>query len=164
MSARLAILKKSLEKKADEFDAKLQNHFESVAQANGQPLNDKRNGRATMANWDKQNNTLRNLNEGIKKTKAAIEHEEGKISAVECANEYIPRQILELMAQGVLSQWRKHPTTFFVAGVDEARIVWDEKKRVVAHRYASKITDPEARRKFASIYNSLNGILNKKTK
>ena len=54
MTKRLDILKNSLAKKEKEFDAKLQNHFDTVKLANGQPLNDKRNGRATINLWERQ--------------------------------------------------------------------------------------------------------------
>jgi hypothetical protein len=158
--SRLEILKASLEKKKSEFDTRLADHFASVAEANGQPLNDKRNGAATLKRWEKQNDALRNKKKSIEKTEAAIEREESKIASVNYANDFIPPQILELVQQGVLTQWRKHPTTFFVVGVDKARIVWDEDKKVVAHRYAREVTDPEMRKKFAAVYNGLHIILN----
>ena len=43
MSKRLEILKQSLAKKEELFSQKLDDHFSTVKQANGQPLNDKRN-------------------------------------------------------------------------------------------------------------------------
>lgn len=69
MSRRLEILKGSLIKKETLFDEKLQHHFDTVAQANGQPLNDKRNGRSTLAKWDKQSDSLRTLDSSIKRPK-----------------------------------------------------------------------------------------------
>ena len=65
---RLQILENSLIKKNDLFDEKLNNHFETVKQANGQPLNDKRNGQATLNKWDRQNESLLNLKENIEKS------------------------------------------------------------------------------------------------
>lgn len=59
MSKRLGILKASLAKKEARFNERLQHHFDTVAQANGQPLNDKRNGRATLNKWDKQSDAQR---------------------------------------------------------------------------------------------------------
>lgn len=44
--SRLKILKSSLKKKEDKLDKKINEHFGDVASANGQPLNDKRNGPA----------------------------------------------------------------------------------------------------------------------
>ena len=161
MSKRLEILKNSLIKKEQLFTDKLQNHIATVKQANGQPLNDKRNGQATLNKWDKQNESLRSLNESIQKTKDAIEREEDKIMDVNHANSFIPSEILQLVGSGTLNQWRKHPTIFFVEGVDKARIIWDKKKKVVAHRYYSQITDEEQKLWFRKIYNSLNEQLNK---
>ena len=69
-------------------------------------------------------------------------------------------EILKLVESGDLIQWRKHPHTFFVAGVDKARIVWDEKRKVVCHKFVSSITVQEQRTKFVRIYNTLNTILN----
>jgi hypothetical protein len=162
MSKKLEVLKKSLEKKEIALQLKFDVHFATVAQANGQPLNDKRNGQATLDKWERQNVAIRNAMAEIEKTKAAIEIEEGKISNVEHTNESIPKEILALVDSGELVQWRKHPHTFFVVGVDKARIVWLEKKKQVAHKFASQITVQEQRSKFANIYNSLNAILNKK--
>lgn len=41
-SRRMKILQQSLAKKQAAFDQRLQNHFDDVRSANGQPLNDKR--------------------------------------------------------------------------------------------------------------------------
>lgn len=74
--SRLKILKSSLKKKEDKLDKKINEHFGDVTSANGQPLNDKRNGPATMRRWDRQNNAISNLQKEIDKTKSAIEREE----------------------------------------------------------------------------------------
>lgn len=161
MTKRLEILKNSLLKKENELAAKIDNHFKTVKQANGQPLNDKRNGRATLNKWEQQNNSIRTLKESIEKTKRSIEIEEGKIREVQLTNEVIPKEITELIEKGELIQWRKHPNFFFVPGVEKARIFWDEKKKLIMHRYVGMISDPEQRKKFARIYNSLNEVLNK---
>ena len=50
----------------------------------------------------------------------------------------------------------------FVDGVDKARIIWDNKKKVVMHKFASSITDADQRKKFAQIYNSLHTAINLK--
>ncbi len=161
MATRLDILKQSLENKEKQFHEKLDQHISTVKQANGQPLNDKRNGQATLNKWERQNQSLRNVQEGIDKTKRAIEIEEGKVYEVNATKEILPKEILTLVESGELIQWRKHPTTFFVPDVDKARIVWDVKRKVVAHRYAHLVTDKEQRVKFVRLYNSLNSILNK---
>ena len=62
MSKRLEILKQSLAKKEQELQRRFDEHFATVKQANGQPLNDKRNGQATLNKWEKQNNAIRNFN------------------------------------------------------------------------------------------------------
>jgi len=153
---RLAILKASLANKEALFDSKLAAHFSSVKEANGQPLNDKRNGNATLSKWERQNEALHILKEGIQKTKDAIDKEESKIARVEYANDSTPLEILQLVGDGVLKQWRKHPTTFFVDGIDKGRIVWDSDKKILAHRYAREITDCDQYRKFAAVFNSLS--------
>lgn len=76
---RLEILKKSLEKKEQELQRRFDVHFSSVKQANGQPLNDKRNGQATLNKWERQNVSIKNVKDSIQKTKDAIIYEEGKI-------------------------------------------------------------------------------------
>jgi hypothetical protein len=156
---RLKILQQSLRKKESLFDVKLKVHFDTVKQANGQPLNDKRNGRATLNKWDRQSDSLRALQNSIEKTKAAIKHEEGKIYAVEFSKEYLPPQILVLVESGELIQWRKHPNRFFVPGVDKARIIWDEKDKVLAHQYTKEITDKEQWKKFVQTFNSLKDAI-----
>ena len=137
MSKRLEVLKQSLAKKQALFDSKLSAHFDSVKQANGQPLNDKRNGKATLDRWTRQKEALQNVQAGIETTKQAIEREALKVAAVQAVE--LPPAIRELVESGELIQWRKHPNRFFVLGVDRARIVWDEDKRVVAHQYLREV-------------------------
>ncbi len=155
MSKRLEILQRSLERKTEAMDAKIGAHFDSVRSANGQPLNDKRNGRTTLAQWDRQNEAIRTIADGIEKTKAAIEREQAAIGRVESAAEFLPQPIKREVAAGLLTQWRKHPRAFFVAGVDKARIVLLDDGRL-AHRYAASITDADQRRKFARTFNALS--------
>lgn len=149
--SRLEILENSLIKKKDEFNKKLQEHFDTVAKSNGQPLNDKRCGASTIRKWDKQSESLRALEDSIKKTENAIEIEKDKIRNVELTNVDIPNQILELVDKGVLTQWRKHPNRFFVVGVDKARIIWDLKTRTLKYQYANRITNKEQYDKFRSV-------------
>ncbi|SED11460.1 hypothetical protein SAMN04489761_4319 [Tenacibaculum sp. MAR_2009_124] len=158
---RLEILENSLEKKNKAFNDKLQNHINTVKQANGQPLNDKRNGRATLNKWERQNNSLRNLQESIKKTENAIRKEKNKISESEYIKNILPISIIKKLEDGTLNQWRKHPTTFFVNGVDKARIVWDSKKKTVAHRYLNEIKDKDQWKLFAKTYNHLYNSIKK---
>ena len=158
---RLEILEESLKKKQQIFDNRLLNHFNCVKQSNGQPLNDKRNGRSTLDKWDRQNDSLRRLQAEIEKTKNAIERERGKIFSVEATKETLPAEILTMVESGTLIQWRKYPNIFFVPGVDKARIIWDERKRIVAHKFTNTLTDTEQRKRFAEIYNRLFEIFNR---
>ena len=160
MSKRLEILNQSLVKKEQELRRRFDVHFETVRQSNGQPLNDKRNGQATLNKWERQNDAIRTAKKNIEKTKRAIDIEVGKIKGVERVNTFIPKEILELVESGVLVQWRKHPHTFFVAGVDKARIVWLEKTKQVAHKFVSEIKEQEQRTKFVRVFNPLGAVLN----
>lgn len=162
MSKRLEILKNSLAKKEQQLNAKFDEHFATVKQANGQPLNDKRNGQATLNKWERQNEGIRTMQKSIEATKQAIEIEESKIIGVEHVNTFIPSEILELVQSGDLIQWRKYPHTFFVSGVDKARIVWEEKRKIVCHKFVNAITVQEQRTKFAKTYNTLRAVLNEK--
>jgi len=162
MSKRLEILKNSLSKKEQQLNAKFDEHFATVKQANGQPLNDKRNGQATLNKWERQSEGIRTMQKSIEATKQAIENEEWKIKGVEHVNTFIPAEILKLVESGDLVQWRKHPHTFFVPGVDKARIVWDEKRKVVCHKFVSAITVQEQRTKFVRTYNKLKVLLNER--
>ena len=158
--SRLDILKASLAKKEEKFNMMLNAHMKDVKSANGQPLNDKRNGYATMARWDKQNNALLNQQKEIEKTKNAIEYEEGKQKNILNLKGTMPDEILMLIENGTLKQWGKYPHIMFVDGVDKARIIWDEKKKVVMHKFANTLTDKEQRTKFAQVYNSLHAAIN----
>lgn len=159
--SRLEILKNSLIKKESEFDRKLQAHMDDVRSGNGQPMNDKRNGRSTMNRWDKQNDVLRNLKESIQKTKNAIENEEYKIRNVESVQ--LPTELKDLLDSGKITQWRKFPNRFFVLGVEKARLVWDEKLKKVLHQYVGSIPKGVGQFEiFKEVFNHLNNTLNKK--
>jgi hypothetical protein len=151
MSKRLEILESSLIKKESAFNAKLDDHFATVKAANGQPLNDKRNGHKTLEKWEKQNNALRNRLEGIEKTKQAIEREKDKIADVESFD--VPAPIQRLIDDGVLNQWRKFPNRFFVAGVEKARIVFEDGKLFCS--YARQIPNKDQYAIFRDVYNNL---------
>lgn len=152
---RLDILKASLVKKEAELQRRFDQHFATVKLANGQPLNDKRNGQATLNLWERQNQGIRKMQESIESTKWAIQDEESKMKFIEETNQGIPSEILLLVKQGVLSQWAKYPNMFFVVGVEKARIIFDKKTKKVAHKYYSSIPTAEQKKAFASVYNSL---------
>ena len=162
--SRLDILKASLEKKQAKFDRKLNDHFADVKSTNGQPLNDKRNGFATMKRWDRQNDALSRMQKEIEKTQTAIEREESRIRCIDRNKNSMPEDIQELIDNGTLKQWGKYPHIMFVEGVDKARIIWDSKKKMVMHKFVSSIIDTEQRKKFARVYNSLNASINKQNK
>ena len=160
--SRLETLKSSLEKKEAKFNSMLDAHFADVRSANGQPLNDKRNGYRIINRWDKQNNALSNQQKEIDKTKNAIENEECKQKDIAKHKATMPIEILELIENGTLKQWGKYPYIMFVDGVDKARIIWDDKKKQVLHKFTSTLTNKEQRSKFAQVYNSLYASINKK--
>lgn len=128
---RLEILENSLVKKQAELKRRVKEHYEDVRSANGQPLNDKRNGRRTMDRWDEQMHMIMKTEDSIEKTKRAIDREKTKIARVECFD--VPPAIQELLDTGVLIQWRRHPNRFFVKGVENGRIVYEDGKILVAH-------------------------------
>lgn len=153
MSKRLEILKASLIKKKALFNEKLQQHFDTVKKANGQPLNDKRNGRATLNKWERQSDALRSIESSIQRTKEAIEREKMKIALADSVS--IPDFMQQAIDDGLIIQWRKHPRFFFVSGVKHGSIVWDEEAGVIAHRYLSKVSKEEYP-KFRDVFNNLN--------
>lgn len=152
MGRRLEILQASLAKKTALFDEKLNAHMGDVKSANGQPLNDKRNGAATLDKWDRQNDALRALDASIAKTKGAIEREAAKIATVEAVD--LPEPVKALIGTGVLTQWRKHPRFFFVAGVDKARITLMANGQI-GHRYLACIPSQDQYATFRDVFNSL---------
>jgi len=66
-----------------------------------------------------------------------------------------------MLESGQLIQWRKHPNTLFVKGVDKARIVWDAKKKIIFTRHRNEITEQEVWKIFASTFNILYREINK---
>ncbi len=151
MSNRLNILKESLVKKQANFDLKFQSHLDDVKSANGQPLNDKRNGHKTLSRWDRQDESLRNLNASIKKTEAAIDREESKLAYVSMFD--VPKCLVDFLAAGKITQWKKHPNFFFVNGVEKARIhVLDD--GTIAHRYIKEIPSQEQYAIFRDVFNA----------
>ena len=149
-SRKLNILSESLIKKEKILNEKLQNHFDTVAQANGQPLNDKRNGQKTLAKWEAQNDCIRRQMDSIERTKNAIEKEEFKISVVD--NFHVPSFIKPFLDNGEIIQWRKHPNRFFVVGVEKARLVWNENKQTLGYSHLSE-TPLEQRELFKMVAN-----------
>ena len=137
---RLTILQTSLQKKTAKVDAALNQHFADVKSANGQPLNDKRNGSATTARWNGQADTIRTRQREVAKTERAIETELVKLASVKTVNDGLPKYVLDMIDSGELSQWRRHPNTFFVPGVDKGRVIVDLKTGQLSTRYMSEVS------------------------
>jgi hypothetical protein len=155
MTNKLEVLENSLKKKEKKLNERFKSYFDDVKSANGQPLNDKRNGYATMRRWDKKEDAIRNQKAEIEKTKNAIHKEKWKIDAVNYANEEEnPKEILKLVDEGILTQWRRFPNRFFVNGVDRGRIIWDVKKQKLLCAYISEIPD-EQYAKFRDVFRKL---------
>jgi hypothetical protein len=159
-SKRLEILENSLKKKKDKFNERFNDYLSDVKRANGQPLNDKRNGINTLNRWSKKEDSLRTIEKDIEKTKQAIEQEQKKIDNVNFVNEYIPQPIKDLVEKGILNQWRKYPNRFFVEGVEKARIIFDKEKGTVLNQYYKSIPTKEQKEKFAKVFNELKDSLN----
>lgn len=129
--SRIEILEASLVKKEALLDAAFEAHFADVKSANGQPLNDKRNGSGTLRRWEKQDDALRTKLSSIEKTKAAIERGRAAIARVE--NVVFPPCVQELIAEGILTVWRKYPRFVFVKGAGKARIKFENGKLFASH-------------------------------
>lgn len=142
-ATRLEILKGSLVKKQQRVDAAFDRHFADVKSANGQPLNDKRNGRATTDRWDAQSDAIRSRLQDVQKTERAIEREQEKVDNVQEASEQLPQYVVDMVSSGELTQWRAHPNTFFVPGVDKGRIVVDLETGAIGVRYLSDVSKDE---------------------
>lgn len=158
MSARLKILENSLIKKEAELNSRFEQYFTDVRSANGQPLNDKRNGQQTLNRWERQSNGIRNIKDGIEKTKSAIESERDKISYTKNCYELMPDYLKKLIDTGVLKQWRKHPRIMFVEGVKIARIYFNEDTKKCTHKYVSSIECKEEYAIFRDVFNEINKI------
>jgi hypothetical protein len=149
---RLEILQNSLQKKEAVLDQKFENHFADVKLGNGQPINDKRNGQATLNRWESQNNSIKNQLKEIEKTKAAIEFEQGKILGCDEILKDLPEPFLAALETGEITQWRKFPNRFFVKDGGRGRIIWEKQKILCS--YVPESGTPE-RAAFAACFNKL---------
>ena len=149
---RLEILQNSLQKKEAILDQKFDNHFADVKSGNGQPMNDKRNGQATLNRWQSQNNSIRSQQKEIEKTKAAIEFEEGKILDCQSILKNLPKPFLDALEAGEITQWRKFPNRFFVKNGGRGRIIWEKNKILCSYVPESGTLERVA---FAACFNKL---------
>jgi hypothetical protein len=152
MSKRLQLLEGSLTKKQARLDRLTEQHRADVMAANGQPMNDKRNGKMTLSRWDRQLTAIARQKDSVRITEEAIEREKAKIGWVEALD--LPPPLRLAVESGELLQWRRNPRFFFVRGVDQARIVYDPKTGKIGHRYVSDAPRDQYPR-FRDAYNRL---------
>jgi hypothetical protein len=156
-SKRLEILQNSLQKKEAILDQKFDNHFLDVKSGNGQPMNDKRNGRATLNRWESQSDSIRNQYKEIEKTKNAIEFEQDKILDCKAVLKDLPKPFLDCLESGELTQWRKFPNRFFVKNGGRGRVIWEKGELLCS--YVPEFETPE-RAAFAACFNKLKTQIN----
>lgn len=158
MADRLTTLKLSLEKKQTELDNRFTKLFGLYHGRQGQPIQkDIASDQRLVKQSDKADQAIRNQQAEIEKTKAAIEREQNAVDRVNSVE--LPEAIKQLLADGVITQWRKFPNRFFVVGVDKARIVYFPETRAIAPHYHTEIKDPEQYKVFAKVFNELRSIL-----
>jgi len=151
---KLQILETSLINKKTKLDERYKNHFDDVASANGQPLNDKRNGASTLKRWDRQSDTIHNLKQSIELTERAIEREKRRLKRLVEYNKSLPTPILELLETGELTQWKKYPNFFFIKGVKKGRFVL--KNGELWHKYRDCISSVKELKIFSDLYRELS--------
>lgn len=180
MATRLEIAKNKLGRLEKELYQAQDAASAHLALANGQPMNDKRNGPAFFKRQDKLEDKIFRIMDEIKKQKERIEHlediesykaeglnrngiglkltidniprikeeiekyEKGKISytaatirkykkrvaeleaaAAQIENTEISQKAQELIDSGKVTQWKKHPTVYFVKGYRKIAVILD---------------------------------------
>jgi len=153
---RLDILKNSLEKKKQVLDSRYDAYFEDVKRGNGQPMNDKRNGQATLNRWDRKSNSIRSAEEAIKVTEEAIIKHEYREKAIERTKSILPAPLLDSLTSGDIRQWHRFPNYFFVKGVEKGRFFWDTKTKCIRLKYMSQIPNKEQKDLFISVVRQLD--------
>lgn len=151
LSKKLEILQGSLLKKEKELNSRLEAVILHQKITNGQPMNDKRNGASWFKKKEKLDNSIRNLMVSIEKTKVAIEKEQAKLAGVAKSRNYLPKPLLDAIADGLIVQWRKYPNRFFVIGVEKARLIWNKKKGKLQCCYTSEIPNEEQFKLFKDV-------------
>jgi len=161
MATRREILEASLKKKQDKFDQDLSIHMDDVRGAQGEPMAGHSGGEKVLSRWEKQNKSLKRQNDSIEKTKRALEREDDRdYNKQQAANllKEMPKIFQDMVADGTLNQWIKYPNTFFVEGVEKARIQF--KKGKAFHKYARHSGNYEQFQKFKAVYNQINQVVN----
>ena len=147
----MELLERSLANKIEKLGRMSAEHIEDARNANGQPLNDKRNGAATMQRWDRQRAVTAAQLKEIEKTEEAIEDERELMNEIAAWRKVLPQPIISAMDSGEITQWRRHPNRFFVSGVPKARIVWDEKTGKLSSAHANNLAG-ESHDKFNAVF------------
>ena len=173
---RLEILQNSLIKKETKQDNNFTSLYKHQAMTHGSPVNDKRCGGAWFKAHDRINDSIRNQHESIEKTKQAIEREERRQLRNEDARNMLleyPKAIIDLVEAGTLIQWNKHPSTFFINGLEKIRISYEKKElktkitETLYHKYGREfvsISTKEQIKYFNGLFNELKSKVNKVTK
>ena len=116
-------------------------------------MNDKRNGQAFFNQHAKLDSALQRQQAEIEKTKQAIIIEEGKIAYCKNTLEDIHPAIIKLLEEGKVTQWRKHPTMFFVVGVEKGRFIY--KNGQLLNKFYTSIPTVEQKAIFKEVYQAL---------
>jgi hypothetical protein len=153
---REQVLVDSLARKQQQFDNRFAVHFDEATARQGQPWHDNAKDRSARKRLDRQDAALHTLKESIQKTEDALARERRKVAAVERTAAILPAAILEALESGTLSQWRRHPTTFFVHGVERARLVWDVDRQQLTTRYLGELKEETARARFLEVARALD--------
>jgi hypothetical protein len=144
-----------LARKEDELNRRFDNQFEHQRKTNGQPMNDKRNGRAWFNKKDKLDQAIGKQMEEIEKSKAYIKRLEERVAFLEKWEKELPAPLLEATLAGRLNQWKRHPRMFFVEGVEKARIVWNSDTKTIGATYVKQIPSKEQYAIFRDTFNGL---------
>lgn len=158
---RRKILEASLAKKESDFNTTLALHMDDVKGAQGEPMAGHRGGEKVLTRWEGQNSKLLRKQESIEKTRNALKREDDRDADKSYAADILldmPEIIQNMVKDGKLNQWTKHPTIFFVEGVSKARI--QIKKGKAFHRFAKQVANNEEFQIFRSIYNEINKEVN----
>ena len=74
-------------------------------------------------------------------------------------NDLLPKEILDFIRAGKITQWKKYPNKFFVVGVEKARLTWDCEKKTLLYSYLSEIPGQEQYAIFRDVFNELKNSI-----
>lgn len=162
---RREILEKSLEKKRTIFNDRFRSHWDYTVGLQGEPIGGPRaQDRAIRNRLEREDRALRRMSEEVKKTERALAREERK--EIDTANAYdaLPEPLRAAIDAGLIVQWRRHPNTFFVPGVEKGRLAWIPEsaknaksalRGTLVARYAHQIPDQAQYAAFRDVANAL---------